>query len=73
MIQELLQKKDVDDEEEGLISNPLRLFSAQLLDTDLQERKLQEFYVNAIAIVEPAAHRLLRLPIGHSGQNSYRS
>jgi len=32
MIQELLQKKEGDDEEEGLISNSLRLFSATKLD-----------------------------------------
>ena len=36
MIQELLQKNEAEDEEEGLINNPLRLYSAVRLD-DLQQ------------------------------------
>jgi hypothetical protein len=33
-MQELLNKKELDDEEEGLISNPLRLFTANKVDED---------------------------------------
>lgn len=44
MKQELLQKKD-EEEDEGLISNPLRLFSAQSIDTDASDLKLRQFYV----------------------------